>query len=349
MRKELKNASIRLSEKLSRIDLACSGISKVNQRSLDRQRQGMQHSLGIYARLLDMSLGSNQAALDRTVIVDYGGGSGTMSMMAKELGIGTVVYADVYDGSCADAGRLGELLGLPIDHTVCGDIDELISYLSSNSICVNAVVSFDVIEHIYDVESHFEKLIAVPGRPIRFVYASGANIANSRYVRKVTKLQLSAEFENDREQHWGDWVSNRAFLDMRKEIISAHEPKLNSKQVNTLARRTRGLKRSYIEKCVDEYRETGEITYEPSHPTNTCDPVTGNWCEHLMDPGWLLRTIKGMGFSVNVSPGLLPVFGPVHKKCAKLCVNAAIRTLGRRGFFLAHYYVVCADLDVNRP
>ena len=166
MRKELKNASIRLSEKLSRIDLACSGNSKVNQRSLDRQRQGMQHSFGIYARLLDMSLGSNQAALDRTVIVDYGGGSGTMSMMAKELGIGTVVYADVYDGSCADAGRLGELLGLPIDHTVCGDIDELISYLSSNSICVNAVVSYDVIEHIYDVESHFEKLIAVPGRPI---------------------------------------------------------------------------------------------------------------------------------------------------------------------------------------
>jgi len=40
----------------------------------------------------------------------------------------------------------------------------------------------------------------------------------------------------------------------------------------------------------------GTISYQIADPTNTCDPYTGNWCEHLIDFGWLERTVRSAGF-----------------------------------------------------
>jgi hypothetical protein len=46
-----------------------------------------------------------------------------------------------------------------------------------------------------------------------------------------------------------------------------------------LAKKTRGLMKDDIEKLVEEYIASGKITYQPDHPTNTCDPYTGNWAD----------------------------------------------------------------------
>lgn len=71
------------------------------------------------------------------------------------MGIGTVVYHDIFDGSCEDIAPLSNLLELKLDHVVCGDINELISYVHKKSLVINAITSFNVIEHIYDVAGHF--------------------------------------------------------------------------------------------------------------------------------------------------------------------------------------------------
>jgi len=71
------------------------------------------------------------------------------------LGIGNVIYVDIYDGSCNDVEILSNALGLPLDYIICGDVDDLISFVQDNQIIINLIASYDVLEHIYDVEDHF--------------------------------------------------------------------------------------------------------------------------------------------------------------------------------------------------
>jgi hypothetical protein len=126
-------------------------------------------------------------------------------------------------------------------------------------------------------------------------------------------------------------------------MISAYAPNLRSEQVEHLSHATRGLVKSDIEKCVDEFRQHGSVTYHPDHPTNTCDPYTGNWCEHLMSTRWLQQVLEDEGFSVEILAGYYPLWGSFPKKGVKFLLNVAIRLLGRRGMFIAPYYVVYAE------
>ena len=41
----------------------------------------------------------------------------------------------------------------------------------------------------------------------------------------------------------------------------------------------------------------------PVHPTNTCDPRTGNWAEHLMDLGTLRKKLAARGFESRILTG----------------------------------------------
>ncbi len=277
-------------------------------------------------------------------MVDSGGGSGLISFLASEMGIGTVIYNDIYDVSCMDAGRLSNILGLTLDHCVCGDVDELVSYLHKDSIFINAIISFDLLEHIYDVESYFKKLGCLAVCKFRIVYASSANVANPVYVHNVKKMQIKTEYRN-RGKKWGhkERDSLQAFLDVRKNMISAYAPDLSSDLVNRLACATRGLIQQDIEKCIDEFRRQGTISYRPDHPTNTCDPYTGNWCEHLIDFEWLEQILKKQGFSVKIMTGRYNLCGSLLKKSVKMFLNIMIQILGRRGMFIAPYYLVYAD------
>jgi len=144
-------------------------------------------SLERYGYLIYLSVNNSSVAPEDFVIVDYGGGSGILSFLAKETGIGTVIYNDIYDVSCNDVTLLSRILELPLDHIVCGDIDEVISYLYRNHISIDCITSYDVLEHIYNVELHFRKLRSLSERHFRLVYASAANMLNQNYVRGVTK------------------------------------------------------------------------------------------------------------------------------------------------------------------
>src|SRR5207302_7833311 len=126
--------------------------------------------------------------LAELTLLDHGGGSGVMSLFALELGVGTVVYNDIYDVSCADATRLAQAVDLRLEHSVCGDVDAIVSYLEENGIELNAAVSYDVLEHIYDIPGFLRAFAAAPisERFFRMVFASSANIKNRRYLRNMT-------------------------------------------------------------------------------------------------------------------------------------------------------------------
>lgn len=344
--RQLAAARGRLQRKLGDVDLAAVGLSAYNQRYLGHKLAVIEGELQQVSDLLTMCLAGSTVPLERFTLLDYGGGSGVISLLAKEAGIGTVIYNDIYDVSCEDASALAGALGVQLDGIVCGDIGEVLAYLREQRRVLNAVVSYDVLEHIYDVPSFFGALATAPmsDRFFRLVFASGANIKNPRYVRWVTKVHRTDELEGT-EPGWGhkERDSVRPFLEIRRELIAAAAPDLDVAQADDLARATRGLRIDDIERAVEEYREHGAISYRPDHPTNTCDPYTGNWSEHLMDPAWLERVVREAGFDATVEAGRYATAGGGPKPAVKRLLNAAIGAFGSRALPIASYYVVYAD------
>lgn len=348
--KTLKNmirvAEVRLCNKLLALDLDNSGISEYNQRYLGTKIDNLSTMIRLYGHLLYLTLRRQPVMLDRFTMVDYGGGGGIISYLAMELGVGTVIYNDIYDVSCNDVKVVSGLLGLPLVHIVCGDIDQVISYVRFNYILVHAVTSYDVLEHIYNVVSHFNLLSSLPNSRFRIVYASGANLKNPRYVHEIRVRQIEAEYK-DREKQFGHKNRDllRSFLNVRKEIITTYAPDLSIGLAEQLAHSTRGLIKEDIEKCVDEYRLKGSIAYVPDHPNNTCDPYTGNWCEHLIEHRWLLRILEDAGFSVEILAGQNHnISGSITiKKVVRHFINTVIWLLGKQAMFIAPYYVVYGD------
>jgi hypothetical protein len=59
-------------------------------------------------------------------MVDYGGGLGLMSMLARRLGVGRVIYNDIYPASCRDAELIARQLGIPANDYVTGHIESVV-------------------------------------------------------------------------------------------------------------------------------------------------------------------------------------------------------------------------------
>ena len=92
-----------------------------------------------------------------------------------------------------------------------------------------------------------------------------------------------------------------------------------------------------IQAAVDKYRESGVIVEAITHPTNTCDPYTGNWCEHLMDPFELSEVMEESGFRSSILPGYYYVDNDqgVIERVARTVMNLVIRVSGRLGLRIA--------------
>ena len=345
---QIRDAEVRLKDKFVPLDAQSLEISDYNQKYLAGKMGNLSGVLELYGNLLYLCLKNTQGSLKDFVFVDYGGGTGLYALLAKELGIGTVIYNDIYDVSCIDIGILSKALGLNLDHIVSGDLDQLLKYLIEHSISVNAISSYDVIEHVYDVEAHFDQLKSLNGAKLRLVYASGANIENPRFLKAVTKTQLQVELEN-RSKEWGhkERDSLQSYLDIRKGMIASYAPELDAESIQQLAEATRGLIQKDIEKCVEEYHQKGSISYQIDHPTNTCDPNTGNWCEHLMDLNWLKQLVEKQGFQVEMLAGTYSTSGSLPKKVIKIVINTCIRILGRKGMTFSPYYIISANRDTT--
>jgi len=342
-------AAASLHDRYAGLDLAALGVSDWTNHYLRSKIANLRGNLQLYTYLLWLSLRHAPAPLERLVFVDYGGGSGILSCLAKALGIGTVIYVDIYDVACKDVTTLSRALRLPLDHVVCGDVDDLISYVRSRSLAVDALASYDVLEHIYDVREFVGRLPLLSAGRLSAVFGSGANIRNPLYVRKVTKKHLDEEYL-EREKSFGHYEPDtlQAYSSVRKKIIAGRGPALSAQQVDDLARSTRGLRRGDIEKSVDEYLAKGRISYRPDHPTNTCDPNTGNWAEHLMQTDWIEGVFREAGFSAQTRHGYWGASRGAHKVLVKSVLNALLRLLGNEAMCVSPYYVICAERQARR-
>jgi hypothetical protein len=133
---------------------------------------------------------------------------------------------------------------------------------------------------------------------------------------------------------------------VREQIVrdyrAAHGLKLTDSEIRLLAARTRGKIERDIVAAVASYVETGVPPAAPVHPTNTCDPHTGNWAEHLMDPESLALLLEVEGFSARVAPGFWWRPSRPLKRVVNTALNAAITVLGAKGCAIAPFYTLYA-------
>ena len=94
-------------------------ISEYNQRYLRAKLEHLRGSLFTYACILEKALSDWQKPLADMVFIEYGGGTGFLSLLAKRMVIGTVIYNDIYDISCKDAKEIARTLECQADHYVC--------------------------------------------------------------------------------------------------------------------------------------------------------------------------------------------------------------------------------------
>jgi hypothetical protein len=330
------------------LDLENLGISEYNQRYLGGKLNNIIGELQVCSYLVAWALIDNAIPFKHFTFVDYGGGSGVLSLLAKELGIERVIYNDIYDVSCNDTQLVAQAIGININDYVCGDIDELIAYLNQQSLSINAIASYDVIEHIYDIEGYLKKLRFLSDQFFSVVFATGGGNIHNPIIRwQNRRLQLQCEYI-DREKKWGHKERDalESYFGIRKTIIADYEPQLTLQEVEKLAKSTRGLMKPDIEKCLDEYKQTKNISYKPKHPTNTCDPYTGNWAEHLMHSEYLENILRKEGFEVEILNGYWKYSNKAYGRMLGNTVNLLIKHLGKKGLFLSPYYIVYAKKQI---
>ena len=235
--------------------------------------------LEVYAYIISNAIPENKR-LDEIVLLDYGGGVGYMSLLAKQAGIGKVVYHDVDPGAQLRAQIVGETLSLEADQYLCGTEDVLLNYPET----FNSIVSSDVLEHVYSMENVIRCWSVAAVQGAKMFHQTGANYRNLHQRWHLSRVQREHEA--------------RYILASRKELIARSFPMLPEEKVTTLSEKTRGLNEADILVAVDNYLKTKNIP-EPDHPTNTCE-LSGYWIERFMEPNNVAAECRKHGFSAEV-------------------------------------------------
>ncbi len=256
------------------------------------------------AEILYRSIKHKGKPLSELVVMDYGAGLGSLFMLAKMIGIRTVIYNDILAEMTEAAKILSDYLEIPIDLFIVGDHDPAIASLKENGLTCDIILSRNVVEHIYDLDGFYKAMAAAQPEALLY-FSTTANFQNP--AMKWYHTRLHARFEKE-------------FFSTRKSRIIEKIPGINDPEATKLAEATRGLALYDLDEAIDLYKSDRSILPDPSiHGTNTCDPLTGSWAEHLLPVKEYKRIIETKGYRLTI----LPAFWDTH-------YNSAVKNLFAR-------------------
>jgi 2-polyprenyl-3-methyl-5-hydroxy-6-metoxy-1,4-benzoquinol methylase len=346
LEEDVIKAAVSLEKKLAVLKIMKLDLSEYNIRYFGEYIETEEKrfaNLTRYSFILIWVLSLLDKPKDEIVFLDHGGGHGMLSLLAKEYGIGTVLHNDIYPVSCKDAKKIGSSLNIEADEYISGDIDTVLDYLAKNNKVCDAIANYDVIEHVYDIDDFLKKIHLLSPGTMGVFLGSAANERNPRINRQLQAMQRKFEYK-DRRPKFGRKPTDatRAVIELRKEIISEYLPELTNEEIEKFTHLTRGLIVDDIHQILHKYKVSGVYPDSPSHPTNVCDPYTGNWFEHLMNPDDLVETLNSTGFQTEIKCGYYDQPNNYVNNKLKLLLNFVIRTMGSKGLFFAPYFVLLA-------
>jgi 2-polyprenyl-3-methyl-5-hydroxy-6-metoxy-1,4-benzoquinol methylase len=281
-----------------------------------------------YADIVTAAL-STHANIRNCTVVDFGGGTGLLSLLARESGVGRVFYTDIFEGSCREARLLAKQLGLEADAYVCGEIAAIHAELDRGPRGAVALASYDVIEHVYRLTEALAQFARLPAENLSVFLASSANAANLMTRAKLVRHHNLLD-SHTREHQWGDKPrdTNVAYAELRRRIVMQAFPSLDSAHLEQAVAVTRGMSGEDLLHTARGFVESGQRPALDKFPSNTCDPLTGNWAEHLLDQEALLRDALSCGFSwAAIVPGRYAPYPGRFKRTVGRILNLGVRAL----------------------
>ena len=201
---------------------------------------------------------------------------------------------DISPEMCAGVKRLSELCNINLDDYIVG------SYENIKEVCpcrFDAIANYDVLEHLYDPIVAFKKLGELLNKDGIILMASSANKYNPLINSIYKKYHHMCEYKGG---------NTSSFFNIRIKLIKESFADIKENEIKLLALRTRGKRREDILKAVRLYKNTGELPALPNN-TNTCDPITGNGSENLLNAFWIVQALRRRFRSSEVGTGYFPI------------------------------------------
>ena len=278
----------RLATALADINPRKMDLPAPNRAALKRTLDAAEYYLDIYRGGLERVLAMCGKSPDEITIVDYGGGHGLLSALAKKLDFRNVIYVD-YDVEALTTARLvGDALGVKPDVMLQGDATTLRDWCRENGVTPDALLAMDVIEHIYVLDDFFGRLYEISPR-MKMVFTTASNPYNSRVVRRLRKAMQADEI--------GTTVK-KGFWQMRRDYIQKLQPEMSDRELDYWADNTRGLIYSDVERAVEA--QSPNLLLDPD---NTCNPATGSWTERILPVDDYRQLLIPYGLKLTVLPG----------------------------------------------
>jgi SAM-dependent methyltransferase len=325
-KRELTAISRALAGKLQSVNYDTLPVSDYNKQYVRRIRPALSYYLEIYAGCIRKGLRSAKTLPSELTLIDYGGGSGFLSLLAKEAQIKQVVYIDLNPLSVEAVKVLKQQLNTGPDVILQGDSDALANECKARQITPQLLIATDLIEHIYDLERFFSDLYRI-NPEMEMLFTTASNPYNPVIKRRLRKFMQDCE--------WGKAVTPGYYM-RRKTFIKETYPDMPEEQVEAWSRCTRGLTYEDIGKTID-------INHPlvPEDRYNTCDPATGNWAERILSVRYYKELLELYGYGLTIQKG----FYNVHRSNAPAsflfrCANALIRCSGPLGLFIAPYIIL---------
>lgn len=320
---DFKKAITGLHQQITAIDFAQLPISDYNKNYLQWLLPALHYYLEIYAGCIQQGIERCGKEISELIVVDYGGGSGFLGMLAKTVGLGKVIYIDLNEKSVDTVRLLQAETGVGPDIILHGDSEKLAEWCSKNGIRPDLLIATDVIEHIYDLSVFFSQLISINDR-MEMIFTTASTPYNPYVKHRLHRLMQNCETGNE-------VVPN--YSTKRAKYIQQTFPDLNEQQVNEWTILTRGLIYEDIYKAVSA-NERPLL----SDAYNTCDPATGNWAERILPINDYKKLVSPYEYKVEVKKGFYNTKRAKRwKSTISLAINQIVKHSGKAGFLCAPF------------
>lgn len=124
---------------------------------------------------------------------------------------------------------------------------------------------------------------------------------------------------------------------------------MSNSEVDFLAKNTRGLLKDKIEQQAIYYSRNKELLYVNPYKTNTCDPLTGNWFENLINQEQLKTILFNLNYrNSTITNGYydrLSINESKFKLLIKYFLNISISLLNKNGIFISPFYCLLTNTN----
>lgn len=315
-----------LTDRLRAIDYEKLPISEYNKRYIGNLKPALRYFMRIYADCLRKGIQAIQASIPDITLVDYGGGSGFLGILAKSIGIGKVIYIDLNPSSVETIHILKRKVGIGPDVILQGNSDVLAGWCAENKVKPQLLIATDLIEHVYDLSLFFKDLISI-NDDMHLIFTTASTPFNPYVQQRLHKMMIGCE---------SGTLESPNYYTLREQFIAKQYPERSREEVKAWALQSRGLTYPDILKAIEDNRFPNL-----EDPYNTCDPATGNWTERILPIKAYEDLLAPYEFKLKVEKGFYNTdrSNPALSWACK-CLNALIRNCGSFGFLLAPFIIL---------